>query len=624
MTRQPIPATVAEAPVAPAGGPARTRTAAKRPPRAAKAGKAAARLSTDKSSVRGTVVRKGRGIAGTASSALVERATQNTLAATPLIGIRRKDVLAAASMLVGQLARQPAMLSRQGAKLLAELAQAAAGRSTLVPAPGDRRFADKAWTERAVFHRLLQAYIALGARLDRCVEEARLDASAAERARFVTSLLVDAIAPTNFIVTNPAALQKAAATRGASLIRGLANLVEDLTSGRWLPRQVDSRPFAVGKNIASTPGAVVYRNEMLELIQYAPAGAQVHRRPLLIVPPQINKYYAFDLAPGKSIVEWSVGSGVRTFAVSWRNPTPEHADWGIDAYVKALEQAVDAVCDIAGVTDVNLWGACSGGITLTAFLAYLAAVGRRKVHAATLAVCVLDTLAVRKTTAGLFVTPATIRAAKAASHRRGVVEGAELARMFAWMRPNDLVWNYVVNNYLLGNEPPAHDILFWNNDTTRLPARLHADFLNLFETNPFARQRALSVRGRKVDVSRIRIDTYVVGGLTDHITPWGGVYETARLYGGARATFVLSNGGHMQSLINPPGNSRSWFAVGAARPATPEAWLAGRDKVAGSWWPHWRDWIRKRSGGLQRADATLGNARYAPLAPAPGTYVFGR
>jgi len=556
------------------------------------------------------------------SSALIERAAQNTLAANPLIGIRREEVLAAASTLLAQLARQPVMVSRQVARFLAELARVASGRSTLAPAAGDRRFADKAWSDGAGFRRLLQAYIALGESLDRSVSEARLDPLAAERARFVTSLLIDAIAPTNFVVTNPAAIRKAVATRGTSLIRGLANLVEDLTSGRWLPRQVDSRPFAVGKNVANTAGAVVFRNEMLELIQYSPTTAEVHRRPLLIVPPQINKYYAFDLAPGKSIVQWSVGSNVRTFAVSWRNPTSEHAAWGIDAYVEALEQAVDAICEITGSADVNVWGACSGGITLTAFLAWLAAVGRRKVHAATLAVCVLDTSGVRKTTAGLFVTPATIKAARAASRRRGVVEGAELARMFAWMRPNDLVWNYVVNNYLLGNEPPAHDILFWNNDTTRLPAKLHADFLDLFETNPFARPGALSVRGRQTDPSRIGIHTYVVGGLTDHITPWDGVYETARLYGGARSTFVLSNGGHMQSLINPPGNTRSWFAEGPARAATAEAWLKGRARTEGSWWPHWREWIRKRSGRLQPAEAAPGSARYAPLAPAPGTYVF--
>ena len=228
-----------------------------------------------------------------------------------------------------------------------------------------------------------------------------------------------------------------------------------------------------------------------------------------------------------------------TFVVSWRNPTRKQAECGLDAYVLALKEAVDAIKDISGSRNINVFGACSGGITLAALLGYLAAGRRRDVHSATLAVCVLDTDAIRNTTAGLFVTPATIAAARAASRKRGVVEGTDLARMFAWMRPNDLVWNYVVNNYLLGNEPPAHDILFWNNDTTRLPAQLHADFLGLFESNPFPVPGKLRVRGRKIDLGKTGIDTYVVGGLADHITVWQGVYRTAQMFGKARSTFVL-------------------------------------------------------------------------------------
>jgi polyhydroxyalkanoate synthase len=310
--------------------------------------------------------------------------------------------------------------------------------------------------------------------------------------------------------------------------------------------------------------------------------------------------------------------------VSWRNPTRGQANCGLDAYVDALEQAVDAVREIAGSRDVNLFGACSGGITLSALLGYLAAGNERKVHSATLAVCVLDTAALRSTTAGLFVTPATIAAAKAASRKRGVLLGTDLARMFAWMRPNDLIWNYVVNNYLLGNEPPAHDVLFWNNDSTRLPAQLHADFLDLFETNPFPLPGKLHVRGRKVDLGKVGIDTYVVGGLTDHITTWQGVYRTAQLFGKARSTFVLANGGHIQSLVNPPGNKRAWFATGPARAKSPDAWLARREKAEGSWWPHWREWIRARSGMLKPAAAALGSARHRPLAAAPGSYVLER
>jgi len=555
---------------------------------------------------------------------LAEGAAQNALAVNPLFGIRRKEVIAAATGLAGNLARHPRAVSTQYAKLLAEYTRIAMGSSDVAPEAGDRRFADPAWSGNAMFRRVLQSYIATGKAIDRCVDQAHLDPANTERARFVTSLFVDAIAPSNFLASNPAALKRLVDTRGASVIRGFANFVEDLASGKRLPKQVDSRPFTVGKNIANTPGAVVYRNDLLELIQYVPTTEQVYQRPLLIVPPQINKYYAFDLSPSKSIVQWSLGSGLQTFVVSWRNPTRKQADCGFDAYVTALEEAVDAMREITGSPDVNVWGACSGGITLTAFLGYLAARRKRKVHAATLAVCVLDTSAVKQTTAGLFVTPATIAAAKAASRKRGVVEGNDLARMFAWMRPNDLIWNYVVNNYLLGNDPPAYDILFWNNDTTRLPARLHADFLDLFESNPFPRRGGLVVRGSKVDLGKLGIDSYVVGGLTDHITPWHGVYATARLYSGSRSVFVLSNSGHIQSLINPPGNTRSWFMAGPASATQPEAWLEWQGKTEGSWWPHWREWIRARSGTLQRPEAVLGSKKHPSLGAAPGTYVFER
>ncbi len=555
---------------------------------------------------------------------LIERAARHTLAANPLIGVRRREVLGAATALLGRLARQPDVVTANYAKLLVEYGRIATGRSKVAADQGDRRFADPAWEKNALFRRVLQSYVALGNTIDRCVDDARLDPKATERARFAMSLVVDALSPTNFLASNPAALHRLVDTRGASALRGVANLVEDAASGRGLPRQVDARPYTVGRNLANTPGAVVYRNELLELIQYRPTTAEVHARPLLIVPPQINKFYVFDLQPGKSLVRFALDGGVQTFAVSWRNPTREHADWGFDAYTAALEQAIDAMREITGARDVNVLGACSGGIALSALLGYLAAGRDRKVHSATISVCVLDTATVEDTTTGLFVTPATIAAAKAASRKRGVVEGNDLARMFAWMRPNDLVWNYVVNNYLLGNEPPAHEILYWNNDSTRLPAQLHADFLDLFRSNAFARPGALRVRGRRIDIGAAGMETYVVVGLTDHITPWHGVYRTARLFGGARSTFVLSNGGHIQSLVNPPATARSWFMAGPARAHTADGWLKRQQKSEGSWWPHWRTWIKARSGSLQRAEGEVGTASYPALAAAPGTYVLAR
>jgi polyhydroxyalkanoate synthase subunit PhaC len=347
----------------------------------------------------------------------------------------------------------------------------------------------------------------------------------------------------------------------------------------------------------------------------------VHQRPLLIAPPQINKFYVFDLAPDKSLVQLALQGGLQAFAVSWKNPTAADGHLDLDDYVGALEEAVDVMRAITGADDVNIWGACSGGITTSALLAHLAARGSRKAHSATLAVCVLDMQVAQDTTAGMFVTPETILAAKAASQLAGVVEGRELARMFAWMRPNDLVWNYWVNNYLMGNAPPAFDILYWNSDTTRLAAGLHADFLDLIDANPFVRPGLTPVRGTPIDMRQVDVESYVIAGLTDHITPWHGCYRTARLYG-ERTTFVLSNSGHIQSLLNPPGNPKSFFWTGSAREGAPEAWLEKAAKHQGTWWPHWLEWIKARSGELREAPAALGSEAHPPLCAAPGEYVL--
>ncbi len=515
----------------------------------------------------------------------------------------------------------PGIAAERYIAFLGELGRIAAGRSELAPDAKDRRFADPAWTERVAYRALLQSYIAWGESLRRLVDEIEMDRRDAERARFVVSLFVDALAPTNMLGGNPAALKKCAESGGMSLLRGFANFAADIARNGGLPAQVDARAFAVGRNLATTPGAVVYRTPVMELIQYRPLGAQVHERPLLIAPPQINKFYVFDLVPEKSIVRMALKGGMQTFAVSWKNPTRLESEFGLDVYVGALEEAVDVMREITGAKDVNIWGSCSGGITTSAFLAHLAARNARKVHSATVAVCVLDMTVAQSTTAGAFVTPATIASAKAASQLAGLVEGQELARMFAWMRPNDLIWNYWVNNYLLGNAPPAFDVLYWNSDATRLPARLHANFLDLIGTNPFVHPGRLQVRGTAVDMRRIDMDSYVVAGVTDHITPWQGCYNTAKLYG-ARSTFVLSNSGHIQSLLNPPGNPKAFFWAGPAQDETAEAWLEKATKLQGSWWPHWLEWVKARSGALVDAPAFMGGAGYPLLGAAPGDYVM--
>jgi polyhydroxyalkanoate synthase subunit PhaC len=550
-----------------------------------------------------------------------EQAAQHTLAANPLVGVRGRDIVDSAGVLLGRMASNPTVAAQQCLSFLGELGRIATGGCELAPDARDKRFADPAWKESFAYRALAQAYLAWGGALRRCVDEAKMDKRDAERARFVVSLFVDAMSPTNSLAGNPAALRKLLATGGVSLLHGLENFVGDLARNGGLPAQVDTRKFAVGKNLATTAGSVVYRDPVMELIQYRPMTHEVHERPLLIAPPQINKFYVFDLEPEKSIIALALKGDLATFAISWKNPTPAESHFGLDTYVGALEAAVDAMRDITGSEDVNIWGSCSGGITTSAFLANLAARGEPKVHSATVAVCVLDMAVAQSTTAGMFVTPESIVAAKRASQFAGVVEGQELARMFAWMRPNDLIWSYWVNNYLLGNAPPAFDVLYWNNDTTRLPARLHADFLDLIGANPYVNAGRLDVRGAPLDMRRVNMDSYVVAGATDHITPWHGCYNTAKLYG-ARSTFVLANSGHIQSLLNPPGNPKALFWAGAAREASAEAWLERAAKHTGSWWPHWLEWIKARSGEMRSAPVAPGSRENPPLGAAPGRYVM--
>src|SRR5215831_2390028 len=556
-----------------------------------------------------------------AENDISEQAAQHTLAANPLIGVRGEDILDSTRLLLAHMIRNPVAAAQQYLTFLGELGRIAAGASELAPDAKDRRFADPAWKESLAYRALAQGYLAWSNALYGFLDQAKIDKRDVERARFVVSLIVDAMAPTNALAGNPAALKKLLDTGGASLAHGLENFVGDLVHNGGLPAQVDTRTFAVGKNLATTPGAVVHRTPVMELIHYLPMGAQVHKRPLLIAPPQINKFYVFDLVPEKSIIRYCSKGNLQAFAISWKNPTPAERHFGIDTYVGALEEAVDVMREITGSNDVNIWGSCSGGITMSAFLAHLAARGERKVHSATVAVCLLDMAATQSTTAGLFVTPESIVAAKSASQLAGVVEGQELARMFAWMRPNDLIWNYWVNNYLLGNAPPAFDVLYWNSDTTRLPARLHADFLDLIGTNPFVKPGRLRVRGTPLDMRQLKMDSYVIAGVTDHITPWQGCYNTARLYR-KQTTFVLANSGHIQSLLNPPGNPKAFFWTGPANKASAEAWLEQAPKQSGSWWPHWLEWIKARSGKMTTAPAVLGSNKHPPLDEAPGRYVM--
>ncbi|MBR1301269.1 alpha/beta fold hydrolase [Bradyrhizobium sp. AUGA SZCCT0042] len=558
-----------------------------------------------------------------AANSLADDAARQTLALNPLVSLRTEDFVEAANTFAKAAMSQPKVAVEQWWSFARELANVTNGVSSRAPESGDKRFNDPAWKSSPIHQKMLQSYLAWGNAVNEYVGKINLGDQDRARAKLFSQIVVDAFSPTNSLVSNPAALKKVVDSGGQSLVSGFKNYVEDLVKNGGMPSQVDTTPFQLGKNVATTPGAVVFRNEIFELIQYMPMTSEVWQRPLVIVPPQINKYYSLDLSPEKSMVQFLLKQGIQLFCISWRNPTAEHRDWGLDNYVMAVDVAVDTAKAITGSPDVSLMGACSGGITSSAYVGWLATKGEHKVKNLVLPVCMLDPSTADDTALGPLVTPRTVEAARQSSRQRGVLDGDELAKVFAWMRPNDLIWNYWVNNYLLGNAPPAFDILFWNGDTTSLPARLHSDYLDLFSTNPFRNAGALSILGTPIDIQRVKLDTYVVAGVTDHITPWKSVYQTARILG-EETTFVLSNAGHLQSLLNPPGNPKSTFVTGAASQSDTDAFLLSAKQQTGSWWLHWNEWLSERSGPKIIAPATLGNVEFSPGAPAPGTYVFNK
>jgi len=548
------------------------------------------------------------------------QASENTLGLNPVVGLRGKDLLASARMVLKQAIKQPIHSVKHVTHFGLELKNVLFGKSELQPAGDDRRFADPAWSQNPLYKHYLQTYLAWRKELHAWIDDSSLSPKDIARGHFVINLMTEAMAPTN-TAANPAAVKRFFETGGKSLLDGLSHLAKDLVHNGGMPSQVNMGAFEVGKSLGVTEGAVVFRNDVLELIQYKPITEQVHERPLLVVPPQINKFYVFDLSPDKSLARFCLRNNVQTFIVSWRNPTKAQREWGLSTYIDALKEAVDVVTAITGSKDVNMLGACSGGITCTALLGHYAAIGEKKVNALTLLVSVLDTTL--DSDVALFVDEQTLETAKRHSYQAGVLEGKDMAKVFAWMRPNDLIWNYWVNNYLLGNEPPVFDILFWNNDTTRLPAAFHGDLIEMFKNNPLIRPNALEVCGTPIDLKQVTADIFSLAGTNDHITPWKSCYKSAQLFGG-KVEFVLSSSGHIQSILNPPGNPKSRYMTGEEMAANADEWQENSTKHTDSWWLYWQAWQAERSGNLKKAPLKLGNKAYPAGEASPGTYVHER
>lgn len=544
------------------------------------------------------------------------------LAAAALGTPRRFFPGVAGAKLAWGLARRPATVARRGWALAAELGRIAGGTSTIEPSPRDRRFTDAAWADNPLLHRLAQAYLAGGASAELLLQDADLDWASAQRLGFIAENLVEAAAPSNSPLINPQVLKAAIDTGGRNFVRGAANFLSDTSSPPRIPSMVDPTPYRLGENIAATSGVVVLRTELFELLQYRPTTETVLGTPLLIVPPMINKFYVMDLAPGRSMVEFLVEQGVQVFVVSWRNPDERHRDWGLDRYAQAALGALDAIERITGEERAVLYGACSGGILAAMTAAHLQATGASdRLAGLTLVVTVLDQS--RAGLASSVVDRRTADAAAAVSARRGYLDGRTLAEVFAWLRPGDLIWNYWVNNYLLGRKPPPFDILFWNSDVTRMPARLHRDFLEMSVENSLVKPGEAQLLGTPVDLSSVETDAYVVAGAADHLCDWESCYRTADLLAGT-TRFVLSTSGHVAAIVNPPGNPKAKYHVSEWNPETPQSFLEEAQQMDGTWWHDYADWLREHCGPEVPAPSEPGGGGLEPLAEAPGTYVLER
>ena len=512
----------------------------------------------------------------------------------------------------------PRMMVEQGVELHKTLLDIVTGKSEIAPDARDWRFKDEAWTKNPAYKRLAQAYLAATDSVEKMIPE-DISVENRQRAELAASIVTSALSPTNTLMGNPAALAKTIETGGANLTKGLAAFVDDIKNNGGLPRQVDSSKFEVGGNLAITPGKIVLRHEMFELIHYKPTTEKVYQIPVLLVPPQINRFYFTDLAPGRSFAEYTLEQGLQYFAISWRNPQAEQRHWGLDQYAEAALAAIDTIAEITGEPKVNLVGFCAGGITTAMVMGYMEAKGQDRVNSLALCVTMLDFEV--DAALGAFRLPAMLSVSKKVSAKKGILPGADLAKIFTWLRPNDLVWNYWVNNYLMGEAPAAFDILAWNNDCTNMSAQLHEDFLALFEANAIVQPGKAKVLGEAIDLGKLKCDAFVVGAVTDHLTPWKACYKASGHLGSKDLTFALSNGGHVAALVNPPGNPKAYHYMGPATAPDGDAWLEQSPKLSGSWWESWAKWCGERSGKQIAAPKKLGSNAYAPICDAPGEYV---
>jgi poly[(R)-3-hydroxyalkanoate] polymerase subunit PhaC len=500
--------------------------------------------------------------------------------------------------------------------------RAVGGTPSYAPKHGkDRRFTDPAWSANAGYWWLREIYHDWEQALLDIVRDTNTPPATKQKAEFGVQLMIDALAPTNFIPGNPAVIKKALETGGLSLAKGARNFIHDLRTNRGVPRQVVPDAHTVGKDMALTPGKVVFRNELMELIQYAPSTTEVHEIPLLFSPPWINKYYIMDLAPGRSLVQWAVDHGHTVFMISYRNPDERMRHVKMDDYlISGPIAALEVVRDITGAEKVNLLGLCLGGTLTMATLAYLDAVGMDLINSATFLNTLIDFT--EPGLLGVFTDEASIRRLERTMERTGFLPKEEMQRSFNLLRTNDLIWNYAVSSWLMGEEPPAFDLLSWNNDSTRMPAEMHSFYLrSCYLGNELARG-VMELAGQRLDLEKVDQDLYFLSAEQDHIAPWRSSYAGALLPGG-NVRFVLSNSGHIAGIVNPPSPKSIHHVLEGDQslPESPDDWLKKATVHPVTWWEDWAEWIGERAGGM-RKPPRMGNRKYRPISDAPGSYVL--
>ena len=482
----------------------------------------------------------------------------------------------------------------------------------------DRRFAGEAWNSNPVSHFCAASYMINAQALMGLAEAVEGDEKTRARVRFAVEQWLAASAPSNFLALNAEAQKKALDTQGQSIAQGLQNLMHDMRQGHV--SMTDESVFEVGKNVATTEGAVVFENEFFQLLEYKPLTAKVHAKPFLLVPPCINKFYILDLQPDNSLIRYAVAQGHRTFVVSWRNPDESMQDKTWDDYIEhAAIQAIAVTQEITGAEDINALGFCVGGTILSTALAVLAARGEKPVASLTLLTSLLDFSDTG--ILDIFIDETAVKFREMQMGSGGLLKGQDLASTFSFLRPNDLVWNYVVGNYLKGETPPPFDLLYWNSDSTNLPGPFYAWYLrNTYFENSLVKRGKLTVCGEKIDLSKLDMPAYIYGSREDHIVPIGGAYASTQVLKGPRR-FVMGASGHIAGVINPPAKKKRSHWIGDKLPVSHQAWLADATEHAGSWWPDWAAWLKRHAGPQIAAPKSYGSRKYKALEPAPGRYV---